>query len=682
MKQELAVDFETFSQKSDTPVFHKIKFDETSIYLTKSFFYESGIPNTGKNHFGNYRLFSWADARAKAFLGFELGQESPALGIASVIGSFTPLEDDLRDVKYVSGEGKAYFKSALAELEGKNIEEESSVKVDAENFMKMKEIIPTGAQGKAIYGDGDYIIDGPAGTGKSTTVLQKIKLLEVQEKINPTRIQVIVKNSKVVPRFKELLAAIDIFDISIFPVGDFIARNYSNTPSVGVNELSSLNKLAVNASDIFNFVFDTKALFTLGYQLNQNNWDQLCNVTKNDTSFISAAKSFLEKAEEVRESKKVNLKSIADKQAELKRNTDIEKEKLTRAIIKKNEKSLLRRLGKRIGFNATSNESVLSLGDEANIREQLSKYKNRHQEAIEKFKLRFDEQIHLAEQSLVNELESIKEVFVKAVVKTTRERNEAEILRRYFNKNLFRNYPFHTIIVDEAQDVSSVDIELIRLCTQNTILAGDESQTENPDGIGLWSNLAIENTFTKNDNLNIYQLRHNFRQTYELGNVSYNYRQLILGRGIEDIKSDYFEDQMGFNKPSLRLISAEEDFVHLVKARINYIKVTFSSSFPLVIFYENSSSLQRFKTLLKGEKFTICNDENLEYASDILFVNIWEIAGREFPVVLAPLTESTSANTIYIMLSRAKFDLTFFTGAGKTIDPYILLLCQHGLISK
>jgi len=64
--------------------------------------------------------------------------------------------------------------------------------------MKMNEIIPTGAQGKAIYGEGNYIIDGSAGTGKSTTVLQKIKLLQKNDNIDTNKICILVKNEMVV----------------------------------------------------------------------------------------------------------------------------------------------------------------------------------------------------------------------------------------------------------------------------------------------------------------------------------------------------------------------------------------------------------------------------------------------------------------------------------------------------
>ncbi|MGB3725878.1 MAG: hypothetical protein WA981_08935, partial [Glaciecola sp.] len=222
MKDQLQADLETNQQQHARPVFHKIGFDDATIYLTKSYFYEVGIPVTGKNSSGNYRVFSWADARAKTFLSFELGQNSPALGRANIIGSFTPIESDLRDVKYATDQGKAFYKSALLELSGKVQQSFSTTKIDAEHFMEMKEIIPTGAQGKAIYGEGNYIIDGAAGTGKSTTVLQKLKLLQLQNNVDADQIAIVVKNTAVVARFQKLLSSIQIDGISIFTLDKMI----------------------------------------------------------------------------------------------------------------------------------------------------------------------------------------------------------------------------------------------------------------------------------------------------------------------------------------------------------------------------------------------------------------------------------------------------------------------------
>tara|TARA_R110002072_G_scaffold214838_2_gene371968 strand:- start:89 stop:1078 length:990 start_codon:yes stop_codon:yes gene_type:complete len=219
-KPELKMDFETFRKHTDTPIIHRLKFEKTSIYLTKSTFHDL---LTSKNDHGHYRILSWDDWRAKPLLGYELGDASPALGLVNLIGHYTPTQNDLTEVQYVSGSGKAYYDTAKGELEGSRETERTTKKskIDSRTFMRMGEIIPTGMQGKAIYGSGNYIIDGAAGTGKSTTVLQKIKLLEKHDGINPERILVLVKNNRVIKEFDELLKTIGITGLRFKLIDEF-----------------------------------------------------------------------------------------------------------------------------------------------------------------------------------------------------------------------------------------------------------------------------------------------------------------------------------------------------------------------------------------------------------------------------------------------------------------------------
>lgn len=227
MLEELKTDFSTYKENIETPIFHRIKFDKigrsncVNVYLTKITFYDMLVS-------GNYRIFSWHDYRAKAFLGFELDDESPKLGRATLIGMFKPSNNDLEDVQYVTGEGKSYFPSAYEAInnidkEKKEIQKIVEIKkINIESFIKLGEIIPTGAQGKAIYGEGNYIIDGPAGTGKSTTVLQKIKIIKNQMSVSLSQIVVLVKNEQVVQSFNDLLQSIDVKNFGIYAVDRFI----------------------------------------------------------------------------------------------------------------------------------------------------------------------------------------------------------------------------------------------------------------------------------------------------------------------------------------------------------------------------------------------------------------------------------------------------------------------------
>ena len=108
------MDLATYQKHPQTPIFHRIKFDSTSVYLTKTIFYNNLVYS--ENEYGCYRVFSWADPRAEVFLGFELEDRSPKLGLAKLIGRFKPVLNDLTDVQYETVYGKAYFKSAKEEL--------------------------------------------------------------------------------------------------------------------------------------------------------------------------------------------------------------------------------------------------------------------------------------------------------------------------------------------------------------------------------------------------------------------------------------------------------------------------------------------------------------------------------------------------------------------------------------
>jgi hypothetical protein len=102
--------------------------------------------------------------------------------------------------------------------------------------------------------------------------------------------------------------------------------------------------------------------------------------------------------------------------------------------------------------------------------------------------------------------------------------------------------PFQTVVIDKAQDVPINSIEMVSFYSKQLVLAGDDAQKENPEGLSFWSNLRNEIGFKNDDKLAICKLRHNFRQTYELGNLSYNFRQLLLGQSIESLERDYFEN--------------------------------------------------------------------------------------------------------------------------------------------
>ncbi|MDM1696670.1 AAA family ATPase [Thiopseudomonas alkaliphila] len=670
-KPELKMDFETFNKHTDTPIFHRLKFEKTSIYLTKSTFYDL---LTSKNDHGYYRIFSWDDWRAKAFLGFELGDASPALGLVNLIGHFTPTQNDLTEIQYVSERGKAYYDTAKGELEGlKGIDQtRQREKIDSRTFMRMNEIIPTGKQGKAIYGEGNYIIDGAAGTGKSTTVLQKIKLLEKHNSVQPEKILVLVKNKRVIKEFGELLETIGITELRIVLIEEFEPSLF-NTTSNDINSvIDSTWDTASRLNECLATLKKEQELLSNGILSNIGSNDLLITkVFERDSELINLFHGYHKQRTAIVALRENNSKEISKAKNEQSIELDKYKNLLTNKALQKKNKG--KKLPLISGMLKNINPVItLTLGDEAEIRDAVRKKKDQLDSKIDKLSNSLREK----EKKAIRKLDAYNSNIRKRVLSDeyselhSSDDKESRLLNLQINKLAGSSTSLHTIIVDEAQDVPVSKIHLAWLMAENIILTGDELQKEASDGIGTWDNLGkLENQFSKEGQKSIFTLSHNFRQTFELGSFSFNFRQLVLGRPITDIQEEYFENQKGFNKPQLALINQTSDFIALVNDKARLIDKTFSDAIPVVVFYENEASLNRLKGILVKA--------NIQYGYDgdesktVMFVDIKNIAGRSFPVVLMPLISATNESSIYIMISRAKYDLCIFTGKDKKINRHI-----------
>ena len=217
-------------------------------------------------------------------------------------------------------------------------------------------------------------------------------------------------------------------------------------------------------------------------------------------------------------------------------------------------------------------------------------------------------------------------------------------------------------------------IELISIYTRQVILAGDEAQKENPSGLGAWTNLRKSSPFYQEGTLSIHKLRHNFRQTYELGNISYNYRQLLLGDSVEDLSADYFDNQKGFPIPT---IVHKDKFESLVREKLKYIADVFTVKFPLVVICNSHHEQQQTIGLLKGLGIRTSAEDSVGAGStEVVVITVNEIAGREFPVAISILPDAIESGTVYIILSRAKFDLTLVIGTDFKMDEYLVRLEQ------
>lgn len=680
-KADLKMDFNTHNKHPETPIFHRLKFDETSIYLTKSTFYDL---LTSKNEHGHYRIFSWDDWRAKRLLGFELGDESPALGSVNLVGHYAPTSDDLTEIQYQTDRGKAYFDSAKGELEGTKQKgvKKKVIKIDSRTFMRMGEIIPTGAQGKAIYGEGNYIIDGAAGTGKSTTVLQKIKLLQNQNKVSLKRIYVLVKNKSVITEFAGLLSAIGITDLQLDTVQSFASEMF-HFSSKDIN--GNLDKILNSASYIhrhLELVRKETEVLSFGRTEIGDNDALIKNVFDQDLELVQLVNTYVNLRDNFSKLRSDGLKKYNDKKNSISADVERHKVALTKQIKKKKTKTFSIDKLKDMIQRDTQKES-LTLGEEADIRGKVFEYK-------EKRKPELDNVSKINKEKEIKKLEGVKTVYNDIRLRILSEKfseiytqndNDKYLLQLHLKKLENVSADFHTIIIDEAQDAKQSHIYLAWLLADNVILTGDELQKENPVGIGAWVNLGtLTGAFSTDDGINIFTLSHNFRQTYELGNCSFSFRQLALSKPLLDISDEYFENQKGFHKPQFAIVNTPVDFVSLVRVKIDLIHKTFTDSIPVVIFYENEASLNRLSSILETENISYSHDG--DESNLVMFVAIEHISGRSFPVVMAPLINSTNDSTIYIMLSRAKYDLCLFTGTGKDINTHVAILISNGTITK
>ena len=127
-----------------------------------------------------------------------------------MLGSFddtsTSTAHDFSAQYSLLGGEKYFFPSARAAAQGLDASTKRRI---AHTLLTKTEIVPLGEQGRAILGpnpqesrrpneERSYIIDGPAGTGKSTVAVQKL-ILEKGRKF------VVVKNDQVIADFEGLL---------------------------------------------------------------------------------------------------------------------------------------------------------------------------------------------------------------------------------------------------------------------------------------------------------------------------------------------------------------------------------------------------------------------------------------------------------------------------------------------
>ena len=642
-------------------------------------------------------------------------------GKVKLIGNYKPKENNLEDVTYLSEDGRFYFEDAINSLTNK-LNTKSNL-IDIDNYMLMKEVIPTASQMKAIYAMDNHIIDGPAGTGKSTSILQKILVLIQNYKISNSNILVLVKHDGLVEPFNNLLINMKVFDIAIMSVSNFLVSNIGNNfNSISVGVIDDISVIVHDIKVFINTIINNKngdiqdeipyflnkkeIMSTLSnYFLSNSNYKYLCDEkeskykdlilpikinfedelfkNKEKLNSIERRKYFYEGINIDREDKdkiqaKINkyvtLMSFKNSSDTFnKEQYDIilegiklEIEELEKKIKVRNNKDELISLNDYVIYKINNDQDEYEKIAKDKLTKKLKNVINNSEyliisENVKRLELEMSSMISIIENNLIDNINKYSSNEEKALIKVL------------YKDNIKK---FNTIIIDEAQDVSLDNIELINKFTQQLILSGDEAQNENKDGIGTWNKLRVQSEFYDNERLLVFKLRHNFRQTYELGNLSYNFRQLMLNYDIEDLKEDYFENQKGFEIPKIK---DKNNTISIICDRVNYIKNSFSKTFPLVVISDTDSELKRLKIELevKGFKVAFCNEhENI----DIILINSKKVAGREYPVIVSVLSSNISDNTLYIILSRAKFNLTLIFDKSADMNNKLLTLIDNNLL--
>ncbi|TWD38676.1 hypothetical protein FB440_10753 [Vibrio crassostreae] len=724
IEHELALDIDTHLSYEDKPYFRRVETSKANFYVTRSSNYELSTFSL-KNKFA--RHLPWNHPMARNVLSTEINQVSDH-GSVSLIGNYAPDRHNLKSVTYLTAQGRYYFEDAVQCLTtDEKTTSDSGKLIDVDNFMAMKEVIPTASQMKAIYANGNHIIDGPAGTGKSTSILQKILVLVNDEKLSPEQIIVMVKHSGLVAPFKGLLNQMGITGVSIIAVSDFLSTqlggNYSNFTVGKIDDLIHFSEIVRQFLTQLNPQEARTHVVTLPDCLDETN---LFDLLKNNNTIqfeIQHIKAKKEKRERILQhpfetklselvAEKKDLLSSLDNRSDLRTGLQInrddrirleneEKKYLSlielRALSDEDERdqydslasnvvNKLRDLEQRILVPRLKDDKPIALNTliEKRIADQLEEYKKTEQakidtqrreviqndselvkinSSLESYEARLDASYQALETAAVSNVIGFKDAESKALLK-------ALTLRKIKLLN--------TIIIDEAQDVPSIDIELVGFFTQKLILSGDEAQNENSDGVGVWRNLRQRSGFYNGETLTLYKLKHNFRQTYELGNLSYNFRQLMLGLEIEDLEEEYFENQKGFEKPVVKHTELEVE----IDEKLKFIKSNFTKRLPLVVIFDKPND-----TLLKSLVYTLTlsglsvSIGEVNAHNDVSFLLADQVAGKEFPVVIIVANEETEDGTLYIMLSRAKFNLTIMVAAQKEVNEKLKTLAKNGIVS-
>jgi len=730
-----------------------------NIYVTSASIKRGGgsIPDLrfGKN---DYLYSVWSgDKKVHNLLKRYIGdhEEEVRLKPLDLIGEYDPFEDNLLNVRYETIAGKEYIENASNFLSGKEFLENENERIDIKDFFRLKfEMAEQGLQARALYDENNCIIDGSAGTGKSTIAIQKLKYF-YEHGVSQDKLLLIVRNHFLKNHFMTLLKdkIINLSKVQIKTIDEiFDIYQINNLELVTIKakeiekEINSLiqkrdiETLEKHYYHLFNHIgldfFKNKILIMLDELKQVKYLEEVVrlNIEKDQknkeyNNYLSEQKEYIDDLKKtlffLRDKRK---KSDEDKEEYNLIKEEIENYEIRISEHKKGINKIQNKIDKLTGkqykkfFKSLTVDSILPISilddliymsqnkkeaEDLEILKWFFEYKNylinneKNQEKLDNLKNKLQTKISSVEKNKIkNDIENLKKELSKKYKNVSRQYFDkyTNMMKKvYFSKKYLKNTysidndliyklldiekkEFDTIIVDEAQDFSKDEIEYIRLHTDRIILTGDILQNiENNIGLKKWTDIHNTNYYeNENGQLNIHSLKHNFRQTYQLANASYNYRQLLLNDKIEDIGFDYYENEKIFNgkeypKPTLSIFLKDIDLIDYIDNKVKHIIENYTERIPIVIVYKTEKEKKFYADIFSDYEVAY---KKIDTHADIILLNLNDIKGEEFPIVLSNMN-SFRERELYLIMTRAQFELDFFIKHYNDFNPLIYKLIYN-----
>ncbi len=668
--------------------------------------------------FGENYLYSyWDKQKVEGFLNRTINDHviDDRLAELDLIGDYNPKKDNLLDIQYQIKSGKEFIKNAKNFIKG--IDESKTQQIDIDGFFRLNfELAGQGIQSKAFYEEDNCIIEGMAGTGKSTIALQKLKYFYENYNIGQDKMLVVVKNDKLKAHFLSLLEDknINLKEIKIKSLSQIYENKFDKNQFVELKNISKDIKndieRIINQRDIESLQSHYFSLFNrLGIDFFKNLINrkiEKLNSEENNKK-IKSIEIEIEKLKNSSMEDKELIKKISEKNNEL-----------NKLSSKKFEKILLE-IDSYYIFSVSILNELISLvsHDERKFKvlKWILDYKNFLNNISENSEKQKKLQNILNNENITNEKK--RELELKIFNLKNQEKKNFPLLtvkhisefkvimddvyfsEKYINGSYLGNYSnfekniiykyldlidreLEIIIIDEAQDFEKEELEYLRLLSKKIFLTGDMLQNLDKDkGLKSWDDILFKNEiFEKDSKLNIFNLKHNYRQTYQLANASFNFRKSLLEENLEDIGDDYFENEKKFGeteylKPKTFYVKNDYDIYEMVNKTLQNLLKVYTSRFPLVIIVKNLEQKNYYLNLFKD--FNLNDSVNFKN-SDILIYIINEIKGEQFPIVFADISEFNSKE-IYLIMSRAQFELKLYFRNYYKFDKHLYKLMVHDL---